>query len=86
MNRYDADSGLVFRETIVRPSKAKAKSWQHVCNGGFPDYKRVRRGADSLFNCAMRKIIARARDLETIALADVPPLIVRAIWKELRKS
>ena len=84
MEYFDPESGQMFRETIVRPTKYTP--WQQRCVGERPRYVPPMRGAESLQEVALRKIIFNAQDLTPAVLETLPSAIVHRIWKAVRRK
>ncbi len=84
MERFDPDSGLVYKETIVK--QPKVSNWLKNSGGRLALYKAPEQGAESLYAKAMRAIIVNADALTTEALRTTPTSIVRQIWKDVQRE
>lgn len=88
MDRFDPETGLVFRETIV---KARSRfewvpDWQHKCAARWPIDEPPSNRVESLYAKAMRKIILKANTLSPETLQAIPATIGERIWKAIRRE
>lgn len=81
MERYDPDSGQVFRETVVKVARKHGKR----PSNRLP-YVAPLRGAESLSAKAMREIVCNASTLTKETLEAAPLPIVHQIWKAIRRE
>lgn len=86
MERFDYDSGLVYRETIIRPRKGQ-RPWVHRCpSDQMSKVPLDTRDVQSLRAIAMRRIVDQAHTLTLETLKAVPATIVVQIWNEIRRA
>ena len=86
MEQFDPESGLVFRETIVKAQRPPAK-WEHRLGSSLGvRYKPPAKGAESLYAKAMREIVRKAYTLTPESLQAIPTTIAQQIWKAIRRE
>lgn len=79
---YDPDSGLVFRETIIKkPSDLRGDSIR--CAGRPPVPRTTGNGAGSLFSIALRKLLCNLDMLDSSSLSTIPEDFIEMIWKAI---
>jgi hypothetical protein len=90
MNRYDSETGQVFRETIIRPNGRTHTPWEHFRRSGGREQMRhifkSLHGSDSMFNTVTRKIVNHASMLNVDLLKATPAAIVEKIWISIQRE
>lgn len=86
MQRYDADSGLVYQETIVKGSNRTRDDWHLRHTGQRPKYEAPHDGPPTLQSIALRKVLCNFDDMDANALRDVPQIILEGLWSASKRS
>jgi hypothetical protein len=87
MDRFDSETGQVFRETIITPESFTP--WEHrrpLVGRRRPHYFKSPHGSDSMFNTLMRKIVNHASMLNVDLLKATPAAIVEKIWISIQRE
>lgn len=88
MQRYDPESGQLYREIIVKAGSLRQREpeWERKCPVPKPMYRPPTQGAESLYAKAMREIVCNADTLTPETLQAVPTSLVQQIWRAIRRE
>jgi hypothetical protein len=86
MERFDPDSGQIYRERVVKREKKDFREWDRSYKGRKPTNVRSPRGADTLTAMVLRKLVCHADQLTPQALAPLPAAIAHRIRKAIRRE
>jgi hypothetical protein len=90
MDRYDNETGQVFRETIIRPNGRIYTPWEHFRPSAGKEQQRHKfkspHGSDSMSNTVMRRIVNNASMLNVDILKATPAAIVEKIWISIQRE
>lgn len=86
MDRFDPESGQVYRETVIRPDRNGLVEWDRACHGlGTRKYVSPR-GADTLTSMILRKLVLHADELAPNVLEAVPATTVQQIRTAIKRE
>ena len=85
MESFDPDSGIVFRETIIRPRK-RDTPWEYKCPAQKVNHVPPPQGAPSLYATALHKIEDNALALSPESLEPLPNTIAQRLRREIRRE
>jgi hypothetical protein len=85
---FDRDSGLVFSEKIIKtPRRGKDdRSNPARSLGEPPECQSSGDGSDSLFLVTLRKLLCNLDKLDSSSLSSVPEMILKEIWKAIKRT
>lgn len=82
---FDADSGLVFSEAIVK-KPAHPNDTSLRCIGRPPVRSSIGNGSDSLVSVTLRKLLCSLDKLDANSLSTVPEGLLKKIWGAIQRS
>lgn len=86
MERFDAESGQVYRETVVERRHKNVHKWEHKYHGRKPYNVLSPRGANSLRSMVLRKLVCNADHLSPDTLAALPAHTAHQIRTAVRRE
>jgi hypothetical protein len=82
---FDADSGLVFDEVVLKkPRLPRDDAMQ--CTGIPPARKSAGCGSESLVSVSIRNLLSNLDQLDSDSLSGVPEKFLLMIWKAVKRS